>query len=304
MRVYESGQRRFLAFCTHFSLIPLPATESVLCRFVAFLAASGMSYGSVRSYLSAVRHLHIMSGLPDPSLTPLAQLAYTLRGLRREGATTPRAKRLPITPALLRRVHRAWSSVPLSPDRRMLWAAFCLGFFGFLRAGEFTCPSQSAFAHEMLEVGDISVDSHTTPTHMQVQLKCSKTDPFGAGFTLHLGRTGDELCPIAAMLGYLAYRPSHPGFLFLFQDGSTLSRPRLCHELHQALQIAGVPTVGYSGHSFRIGAATTAARLGLSDSLIQTLGRWKSAAFLDYIRTGHDTLVSVSARLASGGYSG
>jgi hypothetical protein len=79
-RVYESGQCRFLAFCTHFSLIPLPATESVLCHFVAFLAASSMSYGSVRSYLSAIRHLHIMSGIPDPSLTPLAQLVYSTTG--------------------------------------------------------------------------------------------------------------------------------------------------------------------------------------------------------------------------------
>ena len=72
-------------------------------------------------------------------------------------------------------------------------------------------------------VGDVVIDSHENPSHMMIRLKRSKTDPFGAGFTLHFGRTGDELCPISAMLGYLARRPPDPGFLFLFRDGTPLS---------------------------------------------------------------------------------
>lgn len=279
-------------------LTPLPATEEVLCRFVAFLAASGVAYGSVRSYLSAVRHLHIMRGLPDPSLTAFPRLDYTLKGLRRQGITSPRPKRLPITPSILRRIHKVWSCTPLSYDRYMLWAAFCLGFFAFLRAGEFTCPANMTSSPSVLEVSDVTVDSHSAPTNMRIRLKHSKTDPFGAGMVLHIGRTQDILCPVAAMLGFLARRPPTPGFLFLFQDGSPLTRPRLCQELRQALQLAGISTTGYSGHSFRIGAATTAAQVGLSDSLIQTLGRWKSAAFQDYIRTDCSTLISVSTRLA------
>ena len=134
---------------------------------------------------------------------------------------------MPITPHVLRRIHAVWSSHQPSQDTRMLWAALCLGFFGFLRAGEFTCPSSAAFTQEMLTVEDVAVDSHSCPMHLVVQLKQSKTDPFGTGVTLHLGATGDALCPVAAMLGYLAQRPPEPGFLFLFEDGSTLSRPRL-----------------------------------------------------------------------------
>ena len=34
----------------------------------------------------------------------------------------------------------------------------------------------------------------------------------------------------------------------------------------------GINTANYSGHSFRIGVASTAAKAGLSDSLIQKLG--------------------------------
>ena len=163
----------------------------------------------------------------------------------------------------------------------MLWAAFCLGFWGFLWAGEFTCPSQAALSSEMLMVDYVVIDSHEDPSHMMIRLKRSKTDLFGAGFTLHFGLTGDELCPITAVLGYLAWRPPDPGFLFLFRDGTPLSRAHLCHELRLSLMTAGVDTTGwYSGQSFRIGAATTAAQVGLTDSFILTLSRWKSAAFL------------------------
>lgn len=36
-------------------------------------------------------------------------------------------------------------------------------------------------------------------------------------------------------------------------------------------------------HSFRIGAATSAAKAGIEDSTIHMLGRWSSSAFLVYI---------------------
>ena len=149
----------------------------------------------------------------------------------------------------------------------------------------------------MLAAADIAVDSHVSPSHLSVHLRQTKTDPFGAGVTIHLGATGDSLCPIAAVLGYLAVRPSAPGPLFLFEDGSTLSRPRLVQALRQALHRAGVDDSGYSGHSFRVGAATTAAQAGLSDSLIQLLGRWKSSAYSLYIRTPWQRLASVPSSL-------
>ena len=66
----------------------------------------------------------------------------------------------------------------------------------------------------------------------------------------------------------------------------------------QLLDQAGVDSTPYAGHSFRIGAATTAAAKGVEDSLIQTLGRWKSSAYLTYVRLPPENLAAVSHILA------
>ena len=182
----------------------------------------------------------------------------------------------------------------------MLWAACCLAFFGFMRSGELTTSATQASTQEPpLQRSDISVDSHVNPQVLVVWLRHSKADPFGAGVCIYLGRTGSVLCPVTSMLGYLAMRSSAPGPLFQYADGSPLSRTHLVTQLREALSQAGIDTSNYSGHSFRIGAASAAAQAGYSDSLIQTLGRWKSDAFRLYLRTPKEDLVAATRRLAN-----
>ena len=52
----------------------------------------------------------------------------------------------------------------------------------------------------------------------------------------------------------------------------------------KACHLCGLDPSRYKGHSFRIGAASYAEDRGLSDAQIRMLGRWKSNAFLRYIR--------------------
>ena len=56
----------------------------------------------------------------------------------------------------------------------------------------------------------------------------------------------------------------------------------------------GLKASQYAGHSLRIGATTTAAKKGIEDSLIKPMGRWKTQAYLTYIKTTPDTLAKVS----------
>ena len=95
-----------------------------------------------------------------------------------------------------------------------------LGFFGFLRAGEFTIPSNSSFDLEQhLTPQDIAVDCHMHTTMLRVRLKQSKTNPFCHGIHTFLGHSGTDLCWLSSIFAYCAIRGNDPGPLFRFSDG-------------------------------------------------------------------------------------
>ena len=133
---------------------------------------------------------------------------------------------------------------------------------------------------------------------VRVFLKRSKTDQFGRGTEVFLGATGDELCPVRAVSSYAAHRGTAAGAFFRTAAGMAVTKARFIEQVRAALSRAGIPTAGYSGHSFRIGAATAAAQAGVPDSVIQALGRWSSPAFLRYIRTPREQLARFSNSLA------
>lgn len=99
------------------------------------------------------------------------------------------------------------------------------------------------------------------------------------------------------MLSYLSRRGEEPGPLFVLKSGQPLSRAVLTNWLRQILSTAGI-SGNFSSHSFRIVAATVAARNGVPDHLIQALGRWTSNAYQLYIRTPSEALAGLSNRLA------
>ena len=78
-----------------------------------------------------------------------------------------------------------------------------------------------------------------------------------------IGRTGGPLCPVAAILAYTVRRGPSTGPLFRFQDGRPLTCQRFVVRLREVLQAIGLQPEKYADHSFRIGAATTAAAQGI-----------------------------------------
>ena len=228
-----------------------------------------------------------------------ARLDLALKGLRRRRPRTADA-RLLITPLILTAIGHSLKNNGDAYEQLLVWAACCLGFFAFLRSGEFTVPAGSNFDRTIhLTPRDFAVDSLQSPSMLKVRLKASKTDPTRRGVDLFIGRTWNSLCPVVAMLRYLAVRGVDDGPLFREQNGAPLSRQRLVIKVRRALQRAGIDPSLYAGHSFRIGATTTAASRGISDATIQILGRWSSDSYTRYIRTPRQTLASMSQLLAT-----
>ena len=113
---------------------------------------------------------------------------------------------------------------------------------------------------------------------VSLNIKQSKTDPFRKGSTIKIWANKRKLCPVTALRIY-CLQGRHGGPLFRFSNGTYLTRSNFSHILQQC-----IPEINLNTHSFCIGGASTAHAAGVSDSTIQTLGRWSSNAFQLYLR--------------------
>ena len=183
-RTYDSAMRKFSTFCEHYHVTdPFPVSEFLLCAFAAYMADSGLTPQTVKSYLSAIRNTQLSLGLPDPrEQSSLPMLKRVQAGISRArlGRGHPSRVRLPITATLLRRIKHELGRTS-HPERIVLWAICCAAFFGLCRLGELLLPSPGSFNPRLhLAWGDMAVDNPLAPRMVKLHLKQSKTDQFGA----------------------------------------------------------------------------------------------------------------------------
>ena len=68
------------------------------------------------------------------------------------------------------------------------------------------------------------------------------------------------------MIAYMVPRGNDKGPFFRTKNGAALTKERFMQAVRVALSAAGLNSATCSGHSFRIGVATTAALCGIEDS--------------------------------------
>ena len=247
--------------------------------------------------------MHITTGqhtIFNQQLTP--RLQQVLKGIQKTYTISkpPRVRR-PITLDIMKAIFTLLKQKPPSYNNTMIWAACCIAFFGFLRSSELTVPAQDTYDSNIhLSVQDIAVNNKSAPTMVRIRIKQSKTDPFRQGVDIYLGRTNNNVCPVTAILPYLALRGNASGPLFMLHDGRLLTRQIFSSILDSLLKELHLNQEDFNTHSFRIGAATSAKAANISDTHIQMLGRWKSNAYKLYIQTPPQQLANLSKVLAGG----
>ena len=294
-QTYAQGQQSFITFCTTYQLQPYPLTGATLRLYTTYLARS-LSYATIQTYLAAIKHKHIKEGFP-PSFHQMHLLRLLLRGIKRSKGLTARPKKLPITANVMRTLkdNLRLSSTFHESDKIMLWAAFTLAFFGFLRSSEFCAPAQGYFdPQRTLLVKNVQLVDNMVVLYIKV----SKVDPFQQGQSIQLAATNQSLCPYRAIRNHLSNCRDTNGPLFKFHDNTYLTRKSLTSILQELLPQSSNNS-RYTSHSFRVGAATTAAAVNTPEWLIKVLGRWSSDCYQTYIRTPLETIASVPSILAS-----
>lgn len=87
------------------------------------------------------------------------------------------------------------------------------------------------------------------PSVISLNIQCFKTDVDKASCQNVLGRTGDNLRPVTALLTYLSQQGDKPGALFQWNDGTPLAKSKFVEAVRQALSAALLPAQDYAGHS-------------------------------------------------------
>ena len=74
-----------------------------------------------------------------------------------------------------------------------------------------------------------------------------------------LGRTGDVLFPMSAVVAFMVRRGNAPVPLLVYPDCSPLTKTKFVEIVRSTVGKLGLLKDSFSGHSFRIRAATAAA---------------------------------------------
>ncbi|CAC5393943.1 unnamed protein product [Mytilus coruscus] len=125
------------------------------------------------------------------------------------------------------------------------------------------------------------------------------------GINIQLHKLGRLICPYKTLLEYIQVRKEFSPInqtdpLFITIDKKPLERQYFLTCIKKVLDICGFNSNHYNGHSFRIGAATSAGKAKIEDHLIKTLGHWSSDSYIRYIRVMPASIKTAQRRLEVG----
>lgn len=160
-----------------------------------------------------------------------------------------------------------------------LEAAFT-AFFGVFQISELVVRSWAESSANALQRLDVQV----VAANIYILLRRSKTDQHRKGMQVVLGPCGEcDICPITALSEYLSIRGDSSSLLFIHANGTPLNKTSVLGNDIPSIKCNWFGRSTFYTHSFRIGAASTAAAMGYQTHDIQRIGRWQSRVFQAYV---------------------
>ena len=267
VRAYKSDFNDFGIFCARNGFKSLPSNPKIVSLYLTHLSTKEAKMSTLKRRLVSIGVIHKLKGHYLDTKHP--SIIENIMGIKRRKGSIQKAKK-PILINSLKLIINAIDQQNKQEIKRFRDRTIILiGFSGGFRRNEIVSLNYD--------------DLDFVPEGLKINIKRSKTDQFGEGFTKALPYfDSSQYCPVISLKNWLNISKITSGPIFRrFLKGSKLSENRLTDQtvailIKEYLNLAGINSKNYSGHSLRSGFATSAAESGVEERNIMAMTGHKS----------------------------
>jgi len=267
VRAYKSDFNDFRLFCSQNGFKSLPSEPKIVSLYLTHLSTKEVKMSTLKRRLVSIGVIHKLKGHYLDTKHPA--IIENIMGIKRRKGSVQKSKK-PILISHLKQLINAIDEEDKEEIKKLRNRSIILiGFSGGFRRNEIVS----------LDWDDLDF----VPEGLKINIKRSKTDQFGEGFTKALPYfESSQYCPVVSLKNWIEISKITSGPLFRrFIKGSKLSENRLTDQtvallIKEYLNLAGIDSKNYSGHSLRSGFATSAAESGVEERSIMAMTGHKS----------------------------
>jgi len=267
VRAYKSDFNDFNLFCLKNGLKSLPTDPKIVSLYLTHLSTKEAKMSTLKRRLVSIGVIHKLKGHYLDTKHP--SIIENIMGIKRRKGSIQKGKK-PLLINNLKLIINAIDQQKKEDLKKIRDRSIILiGFSGGFRRNEIVS----------LDFDDLDF----VEEGLKINLKRSKTDQFGEGTAKGLPYFDNpEYCPVISIQKWIEISRISSGSLFRrFTKGSKLSENRLTDQsvaliIKEYLELAGIDSKNYSGHSLRSGFATSAAESGAEERSIMAMTGHKS----------------------------
>jgi len=267
VRAYRSDFNDFGLFCAQNGFKSLPSEPKIVSLYLTYLSTKEAKISTLKRRLVSIGVIHRLKGHYLDTKHP--SIIENIMGIKRRKGNIQKGKK-PILISYLKELINVIDKENSEEIKRLRDRTIILiGFSGGFRRNEIVSLDYEDL--DFVEEG------------LKIQIRRSKTDQFGEGLVKALPYfNNSRYCPVVSLKNWIAISKINSDSLFRrFSKGSKLSKYRLTDQtvaliIKKYLQLAGIDSKDYSGHSLRSGFATSAAESGAEERSIMAMTGHKS----------------------------